>query len=133
MTVILDACAMIAYLRNEEGADMVETALLESDCVAHAINLYEVYKDCLYRGEDPSVADRLIDDLASIGVVSCDDMDPALWKNAAALKNRLRNIAIPDCFALAVTERLQGVLYTSDHKEFDPVHSQGTHSISFIR
>jgi predicted nucleic acid-binding protein len=133
MTVILDACAMIAYLRDEEGAEVVETALLESDCVAHALNLYEVYKDCLYRGEDNSVADRMIDDLTSIGLVLCDDMDSTLWKNAAALKNKIRHIAIPDCFALAVTERLQGVLYTSDHKEFDPVNAQGTHSITFIR
>ncbi len=133
MTVILDACAMIAYLRDEEGAEMVESALLENDCVAHALNLYEVYKDCLYRGEEHSIADQMIDDLASIGLVLREDMDSVLWKNAAALKYSIRNIAIPDCFALALTERLQGVLYTTDHNEFDPVNAQGTHSITFIR
>ena len=44
MIYVLDACAMLAYLRNETGADVVENALLDanSQCVAHAINLCEV-------------------------------------------------------------------------------------------
>jgi hypothetical protein len=29
MKVVLDACAIIAYLRDEEGADIVESALME--------------------------------------------------------------------------------------------------------
>jgi hypothetical protein len=29
MMRILDACAVIAYLRNEEGADVVENALIK--------------------------------------------------------------------------------------------------------
>jgi PIN domain nuclease of toxin-antitoxin system len=47
MTVVLDACAIIAFLRDEEGPEVVESALLEDACVAHTINLCEVYKDCL--------------------------------------------------------------------------------------
>ena len=44
MTFVLDACAIIAYLRDEEGADVVESALLGDDaCVAHAVNVCEVY------------------------------------------------------------------------------------------
>lgn len=41
MIYVLDACAMIAFLRGEAGADVVENALLEagSQCVAHSINL----------------------------------------------------------------------------------------------
>ncbi len=48
--VILDACAVIAYLRDEEGADTVESALISEECCIHAINMCEVYKDCLSRG-----------------------------------------------------------------------------------
>ena len=43
MTFVLDACAIIAYLRDEEGADVVESALLgDNACVAHAVNVCEV-------------------------------------------------------------------------------------------
>lgn len=35
---VLDACAMIAFLRGEEGADAVTSLLLNEDCMAHAVN-----------------------------------------------------------------------------------------------
>ena len=45
MIYVLDACAMLAYLGGETGADVVENVLLEANslCVAHSINLCEVY------------------------------------------------------------------------------------------
>ena len=47
MNRVLDACAMIAFLRGEPGADVVRAILHNpSDaCYAHAINLCEVYYD----------------------------------------------------------------------------------------
>ena len=43
MTYILDACAIIALLRDEPGARIVEQLLLEQNCMSHAVNLCEVY------------------------------------------------------------------------------------------
>lgn len=45
MIYVLDASAMIAWLRNEPGADVVDDAIrdLGSQCLAHAINLCKVY------------------------------------------------------------------------------------------
>ncbi len=42
---MLDASAIIAYLRDEPGADKVEDLLANDDevCIAHAINLCETY------------------------------------------------------------------------------------------
>lgn len=47
MTYVLDACAMIAYLRGEVGADVVSAVLLNSshESFAHALNVCEVYYD----------------------------------------------------------------------------------------
>ncbi len=45
MTCVLDACAVIAFLRGEEGADAVTSLLLNEDCMAHAVNLCEIYYD----------------------------------------------------------------------------------------
>lgn len=47
MANVLDACAMIAYLRDEPGADRVEALLLDKNnlCVAHAVNVCEVFYD----------------------------------------------------------------------------------------
>jgi PIN domain len=69
MTLVLDACAIIAYLRDEEGAEVVEAALIsDNDCVVHAVNLCEVYYDCVRR-DGAARADTLLDDLVSISLV----------------------------------------------------------------
>ncbi len=130
--IVLDACAIIAYLRNEEGAGVVEAAFLNDECTVHSINLCEVYKDCLVRGEDSSIADQLVDDLIAIGLITMNDMDEDFWKHAAVLKAKNR-ISLADSFALALTKRLGGTLYSSDHHELDPIAVSGEYLIEFIR
>jgi len=133
MIYVLDACAMLAYLRNEPGADVVESALLDtnSQCVAHAINLCEVYY-IIHRDSGESDADSAIAGLKNIGVVERDDLDEAFWKEVGRLKAG-GGIAIPDCFAITLSNSVGGTVLTSDHKEFDPVAAAGVCSITFIR
>jgi PIN domain nuclease of toxin-antitoxin system len=61
MTFVLDACAIIALLRNEAGAEITEQLLLEQTCIAHAVNLCEVYYDFL-KAENESIAREAISD-----------------------------------------------------------------------
>jgi PIN domain nuclease of toxin-antitoxin system len=131
--VILDACAVIAYLRDEEGADVVESALISEKCFIHAINMCEVYKDCLSRGENRKDADLLLEDLYLTGLVVREDMDAAIWKESAEFKATIRRISYADCLALSITKRLCGTLYTSDRHELEPVAEKGICPIYFIR
>jgi len=133
VTVILDACAVIAYLRDEEGADVVESALIAEECFIHAINMCEVYKDCLSRGENRIEADQLVEALYSTGLVVREDMDATLWKEAAEFKATIRRISYADCIALSITNRLSGILYSSDRHELEPVAENGICQIRFIR
>lgn len=130
---VLDACAIIAFLRNEAGAEQVEHALVNDECIAHSLNLYEIYKDGLQRGEDVASSDERVRELLEIGIKAREDMDPALWKDAAIIKNRFRQIAIPDCFALALSSRVGAPLLTSDHAELDPVAASGDYQVQFFR
>jgi hypothetical protein len=43
MNFVFDACALIAYLRNEPGAEVVEDLLIRypNRCLIHAANLCE--------------------------------------------------------------------------------------------
>lgn len=45
MIYVLDSTAMIAFLTNEPGADVIEDILTEPGavCLAHAINLCEIW------------------------------------------------------------------------------------------
>ncbi|HJQ33548.1 MAG TPA: type II toxin-antitoxin system VapC family toxin [Pyrinomonadaceae bacterium] len=133
MIYVLDACAMLAYLRNEAGADVVESALLDtnSQCVAHAVNLCEVYY-IVHRDNGESDADSAIAGLNNIGVIERDDLDETFWKAVGRLKAG-GGISIPDCFAITLSNKLGGTVLTSDHKEFDPIAAAGVCSVTFIR
>ena len=133
MTIILDACAIIAYIRKEEGATIVETLLIEkkSLCYVHALNICEVYYDIL-RVDGEAVARAAIADIESAGVVIVETIERELWQLASQLKARNR-LSLADCIALALAMRLQAELLTSDHHEFDKMSSLGIYPIKFIR
>lgn len=125
---------MIAYLRDEPGGDLVESYLLDKSnlCMAHAINLCEVYYDFL-RAKDENTAQTALADLTSMGVVTRDDMDAQFWQEAGKYKAKIKKVSLADCFAMALANRMQAELVTSDHHEFDPIAQSGICSIKFIR
>lgn len=140
MNFVMDACAMIAYLRGEDGSEVVESILMkeENRCVAHAINLCEVYYDFIL-AKDEETAHGAIADLQSIGVITTEDMDFLFWQEAGKFKAKTRKdknrISLADCFAIALAMRENATLVTSDHHEFDPILKNGTCpvSVTFIR
>ena len=133
MNCVLDACAMIALLKAEPGEDVVWAHLLDPGnvCYAHSLNLCEVYYH-FRRNAGESAADGAIEDLRYLGVIERGDFDEAFWKEAGALKAG-GNIALADCVAVALTNRLGGTALTSDHGEFDPVAAAGICPVTFIR
>lgn len=130
---VLDACAMIAYLRDEAGADVVEAAMLDPtyQCFAHCINLCEVFYT-FHRDGGDGAAVGAINDLFTMAVVERDDADQSFWQDVGRLKSSGR-ISIADCFALTLASRVGGSLLTSDHHELDRIASLGVYNITFIR
>ncbi len=138
MICVLDACAMIAFLRGETGANDVSSFLKGRNvqCFSHAINLCEVYY-AFFKAADQNAADSAINDLLKVGIVERRDFDDGFWKEAGGYKvgayKRKEQIALADCIALSLTKRLNGQLVTSDHKEFDPIKKQNLCPIYFFR
>lgn len=134
-TYVLDACALIALLRNEPGCEEVRSLLVDSDtlCFIHAVNLCEVYYDCL-RSYDETQAEQMLIDLSGCGLLLREDMDAGFWKKAGQLKAQGR-ISLADAFAVTLAEREKAILITSDHHEFDPLLAAGVLSVlvRFIR
>jgi predicted nucleic acid-binding protein len=138
MPVVLDACALIAFLRGEQGSDIIEWYFVDESqtCVAHAVNISEVYyvfaRDC---GE--AVASQAVEDLRSTGLVVCEEMDDALIRSAAFLKAKLAQdgyqISLADCYAAALAKRVGATVVTSDHREFEPVAVRGFCPVKFFR
>lgn len=124
---------MIAYLKDEDGAEIVEGHLAgDEECVAHVVNLCEVYYDYL-RSEDEDAAKSVVEDLKGDGLVLREDMDESFWQEIGRLKATPVRISLADCFAIVLSNRIAGRVVTSDHHEFDAVAEQGICEVAFIR
>jgi PIN domain nuclease of toxin-antitoxin system len=130
---ILDACAAIAYLRDEPGAETVDDLLsLEPpSCYIHAINLCEVYYDFL-RASGEKVASASMEDLRSVGLIIRNDMDEAFWRQAGHYKVAYR-MSLADAFLASLAERFDAEIVTSDRKELEPVAQSGALRVNFFR
>lgn len=130
---IIDSCSMIAFLRNEVGADLVKNVVVDSAnvCNAHAINLCEVYYD-FWRAGGESAAEQAINDLLRLGILERNDCDPSFWKQVGRVKAN-NKVSLADCFAIVLANEVGGIVLTSDHHEFDKIAQDNICSVQFIR
>lgn len=134
MTCVLDASAMIAFLRSEPGGDRVLNALTDAGdtCVAHSVNLCEVYYD-FHRILGPDGAAAVIASLAAAGIQEDARMDTDFWRRAGAIKAQFRRVSLADCFCVALAELAGGKLLTADRHELEALATEVACNIEFIR
>jgi predicted nucleic acid-binding protein len=134
MKIVLDACAVIALVKNEQGADIVEEYLLNDDdeCMIHGVNICEIYYG-FFRSDGEAFAQEIVYKLQEAGVIIDDDMTMDFWQQVARYKATITRISLADCFALALASRESAFLVTSDRKEFEPVVPLDICQIKFIR
>ena len=125
---------MLAYLRAEPGADIVEDLLADGDepCMAHAINMCEVYYK-LRRYEDESEVRSAMREFRDRGLVVREDLDQAFWLDVGRHKAVMKSVPLADCFVVALASRADAHAVTADHPDFDPISEQGVCRVTFIR
>lgn len=113
---VLDASALLAYLQNETGAEVVTNAIAEGTTIS-TVNLSEVLTRVADRGGDPSdmmarMTERgLIDGAVKVEAFTSED---AL--NAASLRTRTREqgLSLGDRACIALAQRLELPALTAD-------------------
>ncbi|ALE86686.1 hypothetical protein XF36_28740 (plasmid) [Pseudonocardia sp. HH130629-09] len=107
---VLDASAVLAWLRAEPGAEVVETYL--DAAVLSAVNLSEVYQKLAQRGVD---ADRTLRQLRTLGIRT-EPVTAADAVTAATLwpVTRAAGLSLGDRCCLALATRLDGPAITAD-------------------
>jgi predicted nucleic acid-binding protein len=133
---VLDACAVITFLSNEEGADRVidlfdAAAQGTAEIHIHRINLLEVYYDT-YKAAGFDRADSVFKKMLALPIIVDDGLDDGLLQKAGELKATNR-ISLADAVALALAIRFDVLLVTSDHHEFDCIEAAGNVSFLWIR
>ena len=134
MKVVLDACAVIALFKGEEGAKVVESYLsgIQYDCMIHNLNLCEVYYEFL-RVSGKSLVDSIVNDLRAADVTFRADLTETFWKEVGGYKASIKRISLADCCALTLASQESGILVTSDRHEFEPIATLDICQIVFIR
>ena len=133
---ILDACAMIALLKNEPGAGYVEGILdgAERDLCEvyiHRVNLLEVYYEYA-RTHGEKTAKQYIAELKKSELKIIPSITERVFFLAGRLKTRGR-ISICDAILLGQSTVLGASVVTSDHHEFDALEGKEGISFSWIR
>jgi len=132
----LDACALIALLQNEQGAEIVSDAFNaayrgEAEIIIHKANLLEVYYDAYhYRGREQ--ADLMVVEIKKRPIQINSEITDDIFTEAGRLKATYR-ISFADSFALAQAKIFDGALLTSDHHEFDLVENSEDIEFAWIR
>ncbi len=133
---VLDACAMIAFLNDEEGAQKVEQLLSQGDqapntLFLHEINLLEIYYG-VYRDESKELADQTYVKVVNLPIKVVTGLRKNVFKEAGRLK-AIYKISLADSIALAEARIRRIPLVTCDHHEFDPIQDRNELDFFWIR
>jgi predicted nucleic acid-binding protein len=121
-TLVLDACALIAFLNDELGADIIEDLLEKArqeihELVMNKINLLEIYYG-VYRDDGHEEADSIMEIIGNLPVHIVSSLTDEVFMEAGHLKAKYR-ISLADSIALAEAIVRNTELVTADHHEFD--------------
>lgn len=133
---VLDACAVIAFLNDEKGADVVEELLRKSNpqepnLVLHRLNLLEVYYG-IYRDIGKEAASEALEKIRALPIIEVAEITQEVFLDAGRLKASHR-LSLADSIAAAEAKVRFATLVTSDHHELEPVVTPENLSILWIR
>jgi PIN domain nuclease of toxin-antitoxin system len=132
VTWVLDASAVLCWLKGETGAERVEEVLAEGEpSLIHSVNLVEVHYYLLRLG--PQALQVGSERMEAAGIEVVRDMDDALLATATQVKAHQAPIALGDAFAVALTVQRGATLLTTDRGELEKVAQAGVCQIEFLR
>ena len=133
---VLDACAIIAFLNDEEGTNKVEQLLwlcnrVPNTLFMHEINLLEIYYG-VYRDGSKELAEQTYIKVRNMPIKLVTGLRKNVFKEAGRLK-AVYKISLADSIALAEAKIRRIPLVTCDHHEFDPIQDRNELDFFWIR
>jgi len=133
---LLDACALIAYINDEDGADVVEALLAQSSDNAVLLsmsmtNVLEVYYG-VFRDFGSDKAEEVLDEILSLPIGFIGDLSLDTVREAGRLKVS-HKMSLADSIALGIASVSGYFVVTADHHEFDAVEKSETIKFLWIR
>ena len=133
---VLDACALVALLQDEAGADKVAEVINaahngEATISMNKLNLLEVYYNA-YRSLGREQANTMLVEFKKQSVIIHHEISDEVFLEAGRLKATYK-VSLADSIALAEASVSGGELLTADHHEFDMVEKNEEIRFYWIR
>jgi PIN domain nuclease of toxin-antitoxin system len=124
MKYVLDACALLALLKNENGAEVVENLLVEaagSGCSVsmNKYTLLEVYYG-FFREDGEAFAEKQIKAIRESPINIVEILSDEVFRMAGRLKAKYK-ISLADAVVLGQGVTDNATIVSSDHQELDAV------------
>jgi predicted nucleic acid-binding protein len=134
-TYVLDSSAMIAFFRDEAGAEKVnetldKAAVLQYQVLMHHASVAELYYDTMRRGEQKE--ELILESLKQYPITFVENITEQLIKWIGYFKTTYK-ISFADSFVLATAKIYNAKVVTSDHHEFDLIDHSGDLDFEWIR
>ena len=129
---ILDACGLIAYLQQEEGAEKVKSILknTSNQILMHLVNFGEVYYDALKISKNNG--NKLFETIDKLPIKILWKIDKELIEQAGYYKVNFK-MSYADSFVLASAKINNAQVVSSYHHEFDIVEENTNLKFYWIR
>ena len=133
---VLDACALIAAVNNEDGAIIIAELYEEAEAdainlVVNKVNLFEIYYN-FHREKGKDYADVILKSITNSNI-EISDISMDVLTEAGRIKSEYRRISLADAIVLAEASTRGGYLVTADHHELDIIEKHEKINFLWIR
>ena len=133
---VLDACALIAFLYDESGAEVVQEILENAKTQGfyiymNKVNLYEVYYN-VHRAEGDEQAEIVYSTVQKLPINIVSDFSDDAFREAAKIKGKYK-MSMADSIALGEAIVRNAIVVTADHHELDAVDEKESINFAWIR
>jgi len=133
---ILDACALLAVLAMEKGAENIrnlfqKTVDRQALLMMNKFNFLEVYYK-IYRAYGKTEADDLLKTMEQMPIIINDTLTNEVFKEAGRLKSKYK-LSLADSIAIAESIINKGSLVTADHHEIGPIEAAEKIDVTWFR
>ena len=134
--VILDACALIAFLSGEKGAEKIKDILQDAingniTLKINQINLLEVYYHII-NIYDQKTANEILEEIKELPIEIINGLNDDVFQEAGRIKSQYK-ISLGDSIVAAECIIGKGTLVTSDYTDFEKVEKTENIKINWFR
>jgi len=133
---VLDACALVAFIKQEPGFDIVRDIFIKAsegkaEISMNKLNLLEVHYG-IQRVEGHAKTALVYEMILRLPILVNDCMRDDVFHEASRIKSSYR-MSLADAIALGEASTMDATLITSDHHEFDIVEANENIKFKWIR